>query len=80
LTAACAGMWVALRHNLRRKELIGDVCEYWWGDCLCSYCCCACAFCQELRSVKPDAWDWYKQASEKGLDFVDDNWKWFQPD
>lgn len=31
----CPCIMIFTRHNLRRKENVGDVCEYWWGDALC---------------------------------------------
>jgi len=71
---------ILTRHNLRRKELIGDTCEYWWGDVLCICCCFPCALCQMCRSVKPDDWNWLAQVRERGTSLTSDDCKFWQPD
>mmetsp|Transcript_32704 Transcript_32704/g.44921 ORF Transcript_32704/g.44921 Transcript_32704/m.44921 type:complete len:152 (-) Transcript_32704:64-519(-) len=69
----CCNVWgvcsIIARHNVRAKVGAGpdpDDTMGWVGDCVMVWFCCPCAFCQELRAVKKEDWDWLAQIGGAG--------------
>eukprot|EP00163_Fabomonas_tropica_P006688 TRINITY_DN1626_c0_g2_i1.p1 TRINITY_DN1626_c0_g2~~TRINITY_DN1626_c0_g2_i1.p1 ORF type:complete len:101 (-),score=19.49 TRINITY_DN1626_c0_g2_i1:129-431(-) len=64
----CSG--AITRHNLRAKYNIGlpaDDKKGLAGDCLMVCCCGCCAYCQMLRAVPPESWDFVAQFQGEGV-------------
>jgi len=75
-TMFCNGcVAIATRHNIRVKHgagpKAGDVMGI-VGDVLVLYFCGPCAFCQILRAVDNDSWDWLGHIQSKQIKIMDD--------
>ena len=69
---ACYVIYIALRTftrvSLRRMHNIGDAKLNLWDIFLvCCPCTSPCEFCQEIRAVEIEGWDWLNQARTTGL-------------
>ena len=61
-----------LRRNIRTKYNVGSP-KSWIGDFF-MVCCCftsACSFCQELRAVPVEGWDWFTALREGNVGLID---------